>query len=122
MAGLAALIVAAGFGLAIHQSKAFRAGSSRIDHGHSDARAAALLRSAQTLNPDTRVRIEQARLAMNQGRPADAKRLLLGVVRDEPENAYAWGATQVLLLKSDPALARKAAERFRQLVPQVPAP
>lgn len=121
-AAVAALVVAAGFALGLYQAIGFRTASSRINNGRSDARAAALLRSAARLNPDTQVAVERARLSVNQGHPAEARRRLLGVVRAEPENAYAWGAIEVLLVRAYPALARRAAARFERLVPQVPAP
>jgi predicted Zn-dependent protease len=59
--------------------------------GHARAREAlAALDGAATLNPDTEVQILRARIALEQGDPAGARRILASVVRAEPMNLEAW--------------------------------
>jgi hypothetical protein len=125
-AAVACLAVCGWFGLAVRQqagletARELRARSGPYTAAEARAAAAALDR-AGTLNPDTDVDLARANDAFERDRRADAKRLLLGVVRREPENAGAWGAIALLLEQDDPALARRAVAMVRRLSPPVPA-
>ena len=77
------------------------------------ARAAASTRSRE---PDLR----RAQLLMFARREAPAVRVLVGIVRAEPDNAEAWGVLAQAAAGSDPALAARARARFRALSPSVP--
>lgn len=118
----AALVVAAFFALGIYQATSYDRAKARLDTDRNDARAATLLDRADTLNPDADVDIARARLAFARGDAAGARRILLGVVGREPENARAWGTIELVFAPSDPALARRAARAFDRLVPTVPGP
>ena len=52
--------------------------------------AASLLRSAGSLNPDLRVDVERAQLALEEGSPARARAILFGVIGREPQFLAAW--------------------------------
>jgi predicted Zn-dependent protease len=54
------------------------------------ARAAALLRSAGTLNPDRQVTVLQAAVAAGRNDLARARRILVQLGRAEPANLEAW--------------------------------
>lgn len=117
-----ALLVAAFFGLAVRQSTAVEAATQRIDGLRNDTRTAALIDRAGQLNPDSEVDILRARLAVAHGQLARARRILLAVVRREPDNVTAWRFIQFAISPIDPALGRRARREFDRLVPRVPDP
>jgi hypothetical protein len=63
-----------------------------------------------------------AQIRLRAGDAAGASTLLRGAVAREPENAEAWLLLSEAAARTDPALARRAAQRVRELVPPVPAP
>jgi hypothetical protein len=85
-------------------------------------RAAGLLATAGTLNPDRQVDILRAELALHHRADREAARILQSVVRDEPDNVAAWHLLGSALRTIDPAAARAADARVRFLVPPVPRP
>ena len=80
------------------------------------ARAASLLRSAGTLNPDREVELLRAALALDQNNFQGARRILEAVVRNEPMNVEAW-ALLATAAGSDPRLEREALNHVAQLHP-----
>lgn len=77
-----------------------------------------LLGGAATLNPDRTPEILRGQLALIAGHPAQAQRILLGVVRREPENLEAWFQVGVASAHN-PALANLALRRISQLDPRI---
>lgn len=120
-AGVAvALIVAAFFALGVRQATSTQAATRRVDAGRADHRTAVLLDHAGTLNPDADVDILRARLAVTRGNLPRARRILLDVVRREPENVFAWRLIQFVVEPIDPALQRRATRVFHRLAPPAP--
>lgn len=78
------------------------------------ARAASLLRSAGTLNPDSTVDLLRARLAIRQHELARAKRIVEGVTRREPKNIEAW-YTLAEVSGNDPSTFVLALKRVNEL-------
>ncbi|HEY2317553.1 MAG TPA: hypothetical protein VGH67_04600 [Solirubrobacteraceae bacterium] len=89
-----ALAACAWFALGIRQSHEIDQAENTIAAAHPAAgqlRAAGQrLRAAAFLNPDRAVDIDRGRLDLKQHRPAQARRILAGVVADEPQNLDAW--------------------------------
>ena len=75
------------------------------------------LRAARLLNPDRRPDIDRALLLQALGRTRDALDLTEDVVRDEPDNLFAWGVLSVLAQNADPAAVRRALDARRRLDP-----
>jgi hypothetical protein len=105
---VAAVIVAAGFGLGVRQAHDLAAASATVTgsspvSSKSAARVASLLSSASFLNPDSQVDILRARLALLQHDNRRALDILEPVVRREPLNLVAWVATAQAALKFDRA-------------------
>ncbi len=117
-----ALIVTAFFALSVRQATSADAARHRLDAGRSDARTAALLDHAGQLNPGADVDVARARLAVLRHDLPRARRILLAIVRREPDNAVAWGTLTFVFARADRPLARRAARHLRALVPQVPEP
>lgn len=65
-------------------------GSGRPLSARQVDRAAAALSSAGTLNPDLEVDVLRGELAIAQGHFAQARRILFGVIRQEPKLLAAW--------------------------------
>ena len=63
-----------------------------------------------------------ANVRLRAGDARGAVALLRGAVRREPANAEAWLGLSRAARAVDPELARRAAQRVRELVPSVPAP
>lgn len=80
-----------------------------------------LLDGAGTLNPDREIDLMRAQAEQRGGDYAAAVRTEEEVARDEPQNAYAWLALSLTAQRRDPALARLANQRVRQLSPPVKA-
>jgi hypothetical protein len=93
-AGLA-LLASAWFALGAHQAhdlaraQAIVSGAATLSSAQAD-RAASLLRAAKTLNPDREVDVVRAQVAVEAGHLRAARRILLGVTREEPRNVEAW--------------------------------
>jgi cytochrome c-type biogenesis protein CcmH/NrfG len=85
-------------------------------------RAVELERTAGRLTPGERRVLLLAQLRLRAGDAPGAVALLRGAVRREPENAEAWLGLSRAAREADPALARTALQRLRELVPPVPAP
>ena len=75
------------------------------------------LRAARLLNPDRRPDIDRALLLRALGRTRDALDVTEDVVRDEPDNLFAWGVLSVLAQNEDPAAVRRALDARRRLDP-----
>jgi predicted Zn-dependent protease len=75
-------------------------------------------RQARALRADSEPKLLEWLLLRFMGRNREAEALLLDMVRDEPANAQIW----FLLAENarDPALARQARRRFRELRPPPP--
>jgi predicted Zn-dependent protease len=122
-----ALVVAAWFGLGIRQAGDTRDAAAIVSRLEAlspaqSAHAADLLDAAGTLNPDRHVEVLRAELALHHRDVPRARRLLEGVVADEPENIEAWALLAEALRRSDAAAARRAQAQVRRLAPPVPAP
>jgi predicted Zn-dependent protease len=106
--GLLGLLVAAWFALGVYQSHAvsqatsIATGGSRLTAAQA-RRAGDLLHAAATLNPDRAVDVLRAQVALARGDAARSRRILSGVVADEPQDLAAWIA-----------LARASSGVFRQ--------
>jgi len=91
----AALLVAAWFALGAYQSRAVSqatsAASGRGTLSAAQARHADdLLHDAATLNPDRAIDVLRAQVALARGDTAQARQILNGVVRREPQDLDAW--------------------------------
>jgi cytochrome c-type biogenesis protein CcmH/NrfG len=86
------------------------------------ARAAGLLATAGTLNPDRQIDLLRAELRLHRHDVRGAAAILRAVVRDEPDDVAAWDLLGAALRGTDPAGARAANARVRELVPPVPLP
>lgn len=114
-----ALVACAWFAVGIRQAHDIAAATGAIaSHGSARqlADAQSSLGSAAFLNPDQEVQILRGRLAIDQGHPQRAQRILAAVTRAEPMNLEAWiwltGATL-----GDPPLAHAALDHIYQLDP-----
>jgi hypothetical protein len=85
-------------------------------------RADDLERSAGRLTPGERRVLLLANVRLRGGDAPGALALARGATRREPENGEAWLAVARAAREADPALARTALQRLRELVPPVPAP
>jgi len=85
-------------------------------------RADELERDAGRLTPGERRVLLLANVRLRGGDAPGALELLRGSVRREPENGEAWLGLARAAREADPALARTALQRLRELVPPVPAP
>lgn len=118
-----ALVSCAWFVLSARQAHALTAATAIVSQSTplstAQARhAASLLDSAGTLNPDRQVDVLRGQLALARGEVPAAQRILLGVVRAEPENLNAWIAL-LRASKNSPALFQRALTRIDQLLPPV---
>lgn len=118
-----ALVTCAWFALSVHQAHALGAATSIISQSTpltqaQARRAASLLDSAGTLNPDRQVEVLRGQLALARGDAPAAQRILVGVVRAEPQNLNAW-IVLVRASKGSPALFKLALARIDQLLPPV---
>ena len=85
-------------------------------------RADGLERDAGRLTPGERRVLVLSNVRLRGGDAKGALALARGAVRREPENAEAWLAVARAARDTDPALAKAALQRLRELVPPVPAP
>jgi predicted Zn-dependent protease len=80
-------------------------------------RAQSLLNSAAWLYPGTEVDVLKGRLAIEQGKYAQAERIERRVTESEPLNVQGWAW---LAHASNPTLATRALSHVAQLAPSVP--
>jgi predicted Zn-dependent protease len=90
-----AVVVGAWFVLSARQAHEINRATSVIDQGSGAGRARLAgagreLDAAAFLNPDRSVQILRGRLALSQGHPGKARRVLDGVVSAEPQNLEGW--------------------------------
>ena len=85
-------------------------------------RADGLERDAGRLTPGERRVLVLSNVRLRGGDAKRALALARGAARREPENAEAWLAVARAAREADPALAKTALQRLRELVPPVPAP
>ena len=74
-----------------------------------------LLRRARFINPDRTLDFQRGVLMMRAGRFELAVDRLEGYLGEEPENREAWAFLWGASARTDPALARRALRRFREL-------
>lgn len=117
-----ALIGCAFFALVIRQNTSTDAAFQRLDRAAAPARTQTLIDHADKLNPDSGADLLKARLALQQRRFDDARRILLDVVEKEPANLDAWAVIAVAFRDSDPALFDRAIAANRRYNPPVPEP
>jgi predicted Zn-dependent protease len=101
------------------QAREIRAAPGRPLTPGQVARSIELLEDARRARPDGEVVVKLAGLELTAGRPDRAAELLRPLVREEPENVPAWAALALALGRSDPAAAREARARQRELAPPV---
>jgi predicted Zn-dependent protease len=77
------------------------------------------LRAAERLRPGTEAVLGQALVRLRAGQTAEAERLARRAVHREPENHEAYAALAATLAGTDPAAARRASARARELNPPV---
>jgi tetratricopeptide (TPR) repeat protein len=114
-----ALAASAWYVVGIRQARDIAAATGAIaGHGSPGqlAHARSLLNSAAFLNPDQEVQILRGRLALEQGRPEQAQRILAAVIRAEPMNLEGWIWLTGAAL-GNPPLARAALARIYRLDP-----
>jgi predicted Zn-dependent protease len=93
--------------------------AERLGHHGERTRSEGDLRRAASLTPDKSPTLTRAKLLARRGRRGEAVALVLGLTRDEPENAEYWAALAQLAARDRPALAARARARLRELVPPV---
>ena len=117
-----ALVACAWFGLGISQTRDQTRATTLLDQrGTPTAMLTSqilhLLDGAATLNPDRRIDLLRAQAEVRAGDPERATRTMERVVRDEPLNVDAWIVLGFAAGSRDPALARLARARERELAP-----
>jgi hypothetical protein len=75
------------------------------------------LEDAQLLDPNAYWRLARANYHLLDDDPASAARTAESLVRDEPENIFAWGALAQATRRSNPRRSAQAAEEIRRLNP-----
>ncbi len=113
------------FALGIRQAHDITAATNIIAQPNTvtpfqSGRAASLLSSAGTLNPDTDVDVLRARLAGRNEQFERAQHILEKVVHEEPMNLEAWGWLAGMSL-ANPPIAHLAEAHIAKLMPNVPA-
>jgi plasmid stability protein len=83
-------------------------------------RAEALLTRAAAHTRSTEPDLRLAQLLAFEHQPERAMRIAQGIVEREPRNFDAWLLLSQTARPVDPALAARAAQRYRQLSPPVP--
>jgi len=122
-----ALVVAVGFAVALTAARAEdRLNALQFSPPTLSAadlrRAGQLEQDAGRLTPGERRGILLANVRLRGGDAQGALAAARAAARREPENAEAWLAVSRAAREADPALAREALQRLRELVPPVPAP
>jgi predicted Zn-dependent protease len=90
-----ALVVCAWFAVGVRQAHDLNQATSIVDQSNQPtkaqiAHAGSLLNAAGFLNPDSEVKLVRAELAIGDNQSAQGRRIVEGVVRDEPQNLEAW--------------------------------
>lgn len=121
-----ALVVCTWFGLGIRQAHDQRRAVALMAQPGTPSPAQTadilhLLDHAGTLNPDRQIDLLRTQAEQRAGNDAAAVRAAERVVRAEPQNASAWVVLGFAAERGDPALARLAHQRVRELVPPVKA-
>jgi hypothetical protein len=124
LAVFGSLVVAAWFGVGVHQAIETGRATTRLSAASSitpaDAeRIRALLDSASVLNPDRGVDLLRGQLALQLGRHRQTQRIVSRVTRAEPDNLDAW----LLLARAatdNPALFQQALVQVHRLEPRLP--
>ena len=75
------------------------------------------LHDAQLLDPNAYWKIARANYQILNGSERGAARAAEQLVRDEPQNIFAWGTLLQATRRSDPARAAEAAAKIRRLNP-----
>jgi hypothetical protein len=96
------------------------AAGGRLDDPATIARAEGDMRAARLLNPDRTPDLGLAVILATTGRRSEARALLEGVARDEPDNLSAWDALRFVNGDRDPALARRVTAEIGRLDPLSP--
>jgi Flp pilus assembly protein TadD len=122
-----ALAICAWFGLGVRQAtdtEDARRIVSLLERpsARQSARAATLLSRAGTLNPDRSVDLLRAQLALQRGDRPQARRIIAGVLRDEPDNIDAWTRLAFTVGRADRPTFAQAVRQIHRLAPPVPAP
>lgn len=117
-----ALVASAWFGLgALQAIDANRATQVLTSSGPLTAaqaqRAHSLLTSAAVLNPDRTVDLLRGELALEQGHPLAAVRIIEGVTAAEPDNIEAWVALARVAQHHDNAAIERAVANIGRLDP-----
>jgi predicted Zn-dependent protease len=79
-----------------------------------------LFERARLLDPDTRPLLLEGELLTRRAKRAEGLALVEQAVEQEPDNLLAWGVLAEVTRKADPARARAAEARRRELSPPVP--
>jgi predicted Zn-dependent protease len=107
-----ALVVCAWFAIGVRQAHDLNQATSIVDQSSQPtkaqiAHAGSLLNAAAFLNPDSNVKLVRAELALGDNENAQGRRIVQGVLRDEPQNLQAWyllaqsaGSDQHLLFRA----------------------
>ena len=101
------------------QARAIRPAAGEALTPQQVARSIELLEDARRARPDGDILPRLAGLELTAGRPERAVALVRPLVRREPENLPAWTILAFALADSDPAGAREAQARRRELAPPV---
>jgi predicted Zn-dependent protease len=120
----AALLVCAWFGLGVVQSvSADAAADSLTRHPDPNPEQAAEIERhldrAGFLNPDEKVRLMRAQLAVQLGDYQRAQELLEAVVAEHPDDLEAWATLAFATAGRDPEVHARARAAIRRLSPPV---
>jgi hypothetical protein len=91
----AALVVCAWFAIGVRQAHDLNQATSVVDQASQPTRAqiahaASLLNAAAFLNPDSQVKLVRAELEIGDNEIPQGRKIVQGVLRDEPQNLQAW--------------------------------
>jgi predicted Zn-dependent protease len=75
------------------------------------------LTQARLLDPSSYWQLARASYSLQSGNPRRAATVAEALVRDEPQNPYAWGILRDATRRSDPARSARAAAEIRRLNP-----
>ncbi len=117
LVSLGAVAIAAG--LAVELRSATLVAAARDVSGTPQA-FDKLERAGELSLDTTSPRLDRARMLLFARREREAAAVADDIVRDEPENAFAWELVRVANAREDPARAREAERRLRALVRRVP--
>ncbi len=118
--GVVGVLVVAWLAVMAHNAHLEARAAAATRHGGTPgqlAHAAADLRRAGLLNPDTTPDVARAVVLRAQGRDRQAAALVADVVRREPDNLLAWRLVGVYAGDRDPAALVRAGAAQRRLDP-----